>query len=39
MRGQIDILVNGARGSRRRGVGGCKACGRKLLWAATPAPW
>lgn len=31
------ILVNGARGSRRRGPGTCTGCGRKLYWVATEA--
>jgi hypothetical protein len=33
----VGILVNGARGSRRRGASECKGCGRKILWCATPA--
>jgi len=33
----VEILVNGARGSRRRGASSCKGCGLKLFWAATPA--
>ena len=31
------ILVNGARGSRRRGPGVCRGCGRKIWWVATEA--
>jgi len=30
----IRILANGA-DRRRRGVGGCKYCGRKVLWCRT----
>jgi hypothetical protein len=33
----IDLLVNGARGSRRRGVTACKGCGRAIVWCATAA--
>jgi hypothetical protein len=31
----MEILVNGARGTRRRGPGMCKACNRKIFWVAT----
>jgi predicted DNA-binding protein with PD1-like motif len=33
----IQILVNGARGTRRRGPGACAGCGRKIWWCATVA--
>ena len=31
----VDVLVNGARGSRRRGAGTCKGCGLAIWWCAT----
>jgi hypothetical protein len=31
------ILVNGARGTRRRGAGTCTACENAVWWCATPA--
>ena len=31
----IDLLVNGAQGSRRRGPGGCALCGQKVFWCVT----
>lgn len=34
---QIQILVSGARGSRRRGVTACKGCGNAIVWCATLA--
>jgi hypothetical protein len=36
-RGEIDILVNGARGSRRRGAGTCRGCGNAIWWVASAA--
>jgi hypothetical protein len=33
----IEILASGARGSRRRGPGSCRACGQKIFWCATVA--
>jgi hypothetical protein len=33
----IEILVNGARGSRRRGPGRCRSCGQSIFWVATAA--
>jgi hypothetical protein len=31
----IRILVNGARGTQRRGPGWCKGCGNRIFWCAT----
>jgi hypothetical protein len=31
----LQILTNGARGTRRRGPGVCKGCGQKIFWVAT----
>ena len=33
----IEILANGARGSRRRGPGSCRGCNRKIFWCASVA--
>jgi hypothetical protein len=34
-RATVELLVNGARGSRRRGVSGCAGCDRKIFWCVT----
>ncbi len=33
----VDVLVNGARGSRRRGVSECRGCKRAIYWCASVA--
>jgi hypothetical protein len=33
----IEVLVNGARGSRRRGPGLCRGCQATIVWCATAA--
>ncbi|MCE5247928.1 hypothetical protein LLG88_13525 [bacterium] len=33
----VRILVNGARGSRRRGASECRGCQRAIWWCATEA--